>query len=110
MIDPTRSELVAHLVAAYPAVTHSRWVPHPEGACPGGCRCRFNIEEAAYWVAVHRHGGQGSNLYAAQCASPYIPGMTVELPDFYERTTASGLYRDAVEWITGKPFYEETDE
>jgi len=104
-LDPTRAELIAHIEAAYPVVTCGE-SPHSEDACPDGCPCRFEIEEAAYWAAVHCHGGQWSDLYAALCASPFDPGMVGDLPDDEERMTASDLYRDAVEWITGKPYAE----
>jgi hypothetical protein len=103
MMDPTRQELLARIEAAYPVVTCGE-IPHPEDACPDGCGCRFDIEEAAFWAAVHCHGGQWSDLYAAQCASPFDPGHTMDLPDDDERPTASDLYRDAVEWITGEPY------
>lgn len=100
MNDPTRSELIAFIEAAYPAITCGEVVC--EGDCPDGCGCRFDIEEAAYWAAVHCHGGQGSNLYVAICASPYNPGpCTSDLPDNESRMTASNLYCEAVEWITG---------
>lgn len=103
MLDPTRAELIAHIENAYPAITCGE-TPHTADTCPDGCGCRFDIEEAAYWTAVHCHGGQSSALYAAQCASEYSPGRTMDLPDDDERPTSSDLYRDAVEWITGKPY------
>jgi hypothetical protein len=31
-------------------------------------------EAAIYWFASEYHGGQGSTLYSALCASPYTPG------------------------------------
>lgn len=36
-------------------------------------------EAAIYWFAVHYHGGASSNLYQAQCASPYRPGPLATL-------------------------------
>lgn len=104
MMDPTRQELLAHLESLYPDLSGTGEAAHLEDACPDGCGCRFDIEEAAFWAATHCHGGQNSNLYAAYCASPYDPGMTMDLPNDEERPTASDLYRDAVEWITGKPY------
>ena len=105
--DPTRKELIAHIEGAYPAIT-CEGEPHTADSCPEDCPCRFDIEEAAYYAAVHCHGGQWSNLYAAQCASPFTPGMCApDLPDDEERPAASDLYRDAVEWIMGEPYAEE---
>jgi hypothetical protein len=106
-MDPTRQELLAHLESLYPDLSGTGEAAHLEDACPDGCGCRFDIEEAAFWAATHCHGGQNSNLYAAYCASPYDPGMTMDLPNDEESPTASDLYRDAVEWITGKPYDEE---
>ena len=120
MRDPSREELIEYLERSYPRVTCGETV-HPEGiagllldamrtqgepSCPDGCGCRFDIEEAAYWAAVHCHGGQSSSLYGAVCQSPYDPGRTSDLPDDEGRPIASELYREAVEWVTGKPFEE----
>jgi len=107
-LDPDRAELLAHIEAAYADLLGE--APHGEDDCPDGCGCRFDIEEAAYYAAVHCHGGQFSNLYAAQCASPFRPGCWAsDLPDDDERWTASELYRDAVSWIMGEP-YPESEE
>lgn len=37
---------------------------------------KLACEEAIWWFANDYHGGQWSNLYAALCASPYIPSPT----------------------------------
>jgi len=108
MTDPTRGELIAFIEAAYPVITCGETVC--EGDCPDGCGCRFEVEEAAYWAAVHCHGGQGSNLYTALCASPYSPGPSAsDLPDDEERMTASDLYREAVCWITGVDSFDDVN-
>lgn len=97
--DPTRAELLAFLRTSYRQATCGE-TPCPEGACPDGCCCEFDIEAAAYYVALHGHGGQWSNLYEAQCSSPFrpAPGGDV-LPDWEEWTIATELYALALEWI-----------
>lgn len=54
--DPTREEMVAWLKEQLPEI------------------CEFDLEEAIYWYSAEYHGGQGSNLYRALCASPFTPG------------------------------------
>lgn len=39
----------------------------------------FDMEEAIYWFANDYHGGQGSDLYSALCASPFRPGAASNL-------------------------------
>jgi len=100
MNDPTRSELLTFLADAYPHITCGETV-HPDiDSCPDGCGCRFDIEEAAYYIAAHCHGGQWSNLYSLLSTSEFRPGpFTSDLPDYEERSTASDLYRAGLEWI-----------
>jgi len=105
-LDPTREELISYLEGIYSAVTCGE-VCHKEDEHDDdkhdGCACRFDIEEAAYYVAAHWHGGKTSDLYAALCASPFTPGMCAsDLPDDEERPIASDLYREASAWIAGK--------
>lgn len=89
MLDPTREELIAYL--------HANYSQCGDDYEDGG---EFDVEEAAYWLAAHHHGGQWSNLYAALCASPYTPGpCTADLPDYKERFTASALYDLGAEWL-----------
>jgi hypothetical protein len=107
MTDPTRAELLAFLEQAYPDATGGE-TPHTDDQADDdahdGCPCRFDIEDAAYWLAAHHHGGQASNLYAALSASPYRPGACErDLPDDDERATASELYRQGAEWLQGCP-------
>jgi hypothetical protein len=40
----------------------------------------FGREEAIYWFANDYHGGQGSGLYRALCASAYRPGPLARSP------------------------------
>jgi hypothetical protein len=58
--DPTRREMVLFLGRRWKREDPESW--------------RDNAEIALYWYAVHYHGGQGSNLYAASCASYFNPG------------------------------------
>jgi hypothetical protein len=103
--DPTRDELIAYLESVYPEVTcgetlHSE--QDSERDDHDGCPCRFDIEEAAYYLAAHYHSGQWSNLYSALCRSQLRPGPSVsDLPDDEERPTASDLYRAGAAWIEG---------
>jgi hypothetical protein len=55
--DPSREEMLEYLTHHFGAWYDS-----------------FDIESAMWWFAHDWHGGQGSNLYAAMCASPYQPG------------------------------------
>lgn len=102
MTDPTREELLAFLETAYPISTGGE-LPHPGGQEVDGCGCHFDIEEAAYYVAAHCHGGQGSNLYAALSNSAFRPGpISMDLPDDEHRPVSSDLYRHACEWVGAK--------
>jgi hypothetical protein len=110
MMDPTRSELIAFLEGQYPAVTCGEH-PHTEDEAErddhDGCGCRFDIEEAAYWIAADYHGGQWSSLYSALSTSPYSPGPgECSLADGVliadERFTAAELYACAAAWIEGR--------
>jgi hypothetical protein len=101
--DPTRDELIAYLESIYPDVTCGEPL-HTEAEAESdtheGCPCRFDIEEAAYYLAAHWHGGQWSNLYSALSCSPFKPGpCSSDLPDDEERFTASELYRAGSHWI-----------
>jgi hypothetical protein len=57
-----------------------------------GERLWGEVEVAVYWIAVHWHGGQWSELYALQCASPYSPGMGEDGPE--EESAASDIYAE----------------
>lgn len=107
MTDPTRAELIAFLERIYPDATGGETLHSDDQAdddAHSGCPCRFDVEEAAYYLAAHHHGGQWSNLYAALCASPFRPGPTAtDLPDDDERATASELYRQGAEWLAPCP-------
>lgn len=105
--DPTRAELIAFLEGVYPSVT-CEGEPHTEAEAErddhDGCPCRFDIEEAAYWLAVHYHGGGGSNLYQSIGLSPFDPGCEPELPDDLEdenceRVYATMLYHAGESWL-----------
>ncbi len=107
--DPTRAELIEYLEGCYPAVT-CEGEPHTEAqhdeCIENGCGCRFDIEEAAYWLAVHYHSGGGSNLYQSIGLSPFNPGCVGELPDDLEdedceRVTGTMLYYAGEEWLKG---------
>jgi hypothetical protein len=72
-----------------------------------GCGCRFNIEEAAYWLAVHYHSGGGSNLYQSIGLSPFDPGCEGDLPDDLEdenceRVYGTMLYLEGEAWLKGE--------
>lgn len=56
--DPTRDEMMAHLLMLHPEI----------GDDP------FDAWEACYAFAIDHHGGQTSNLYEALCMSPFQPG------------------------------------
>lgn len=62
--DPTRTELLAFLNAKYALA----------GFVDDCSSQEWAVEMAAYYTAAHWHGGQGSNLYAALCASLFCPG------------------------------------
>jgi hypothetical protein len=62
-----------------------------------GCPCRYDIEAAAYWIAVDFHGGQWSELYSASCLSLYRPGPMECGPE--AGSTEAELYEAAGEWI-----------
>lgn len=107
--DPTRAELVAFLEGIYSAETGGE-TAHTEAEAEAddhdGCPCRFDIEEAAYWLAAHYHGGGGSNLYAALGESPFRPGHEDPLPDNLddencERVHSTLLYLAGVDWLKG---------
>ena len=105
MPDPTREELIRFLEEKYPIVTSVETLhteEEHEGDAHDGCPCRFDIEEAAYYLAAHYADGQWSNLYAALCASPFRPGACRDLPDDDGRFDASQLYRAGAAWIEGK--------
>ena len=95
--DPTREELIQFLERNYAAVTGNETLHTEEESEQddhSGCGCRFDVEEAAYYIAAHWHVGQWSNLYSALSLSPFKPGPTTrDLPDDGERWTASELYR-----------------
>lgn len=108
--DPTRAELIEHLEGVYPEVTcgeQAHTEAQTDECLETGCGCRFDIEEAAYWLAVHYHGGGGSNLYRALCKSEYRPGPTTpDLPDDLndedcERVYSTMLYLAGVDWLKG---------
>ena len=107
--DPTRAELIAFIEGVYPSVT-CEGEPHTEAqhdeCIERCCGCRFDIEEAAYWLAAHYHGGQASNLYAALSASEFRPGCASDLPEDLEdenceRVTATMLYLEGESWLKG---------
>lgn len=101
MKDPTREELIKFLESIYLQITCGDTL-HSENNEPDGCGCRFEIEEAAYYIASHYHSGQCSNLYSALSVSKFAPGQfTSELPDDEDRPIASELYRECEGWITG---------
>lgn len=102
MNDPTRRELIAFLEARHREVsdedTHTE--AEAEHDAHDGCGCRFDIEEAAYYVAAHCHGGMRTNLYVALSRSPFRPGpIARDLPDYDQRPVASELYEAATAWI-----------
>ena len=108
--DPTRAELIAFIEGIYPSVTCGETL-HTEAEADAddhdGCPCRFDIEEAAYWLAVHYHGGGGSNLYQAIGLSPFNPGCVGDLPDDLEdenceRVYATMLYHAGEAWLKGE--------
>lgn len=117
--DPTRAELLAFLEAEHRSQLDGPHHTEAEADALGddhdGCPCRFDVEEAAYYLAVHWHGGGGSNLYAAQCASPFKPGPSDDdLPDDLnndncERYASTVLYIAGFDWIeAGCPAQEVT--
>ena len=63
-----------------------------------------DIAAGAYWFAVNYHGGQFTELYAAQSRSPYRPGRCERGPDesaqyaYDAHLVASGLEADEPEW------------
>lgn len=58
----------------------------------------YDIEEAIYWYASDHHGGQGSNLYAAVCRSPFKPGSLARGPSGVD---AIWSYNDLVDEYGG---------
>ncbi len=102
MLDPDRNELIEFLESRYELVSGGETL-HCEEDEPDGCGCRFDIEEAAYYVAAHYHGGQWSCLYSTLSQSEFRPGpISKDLPDDDERFIASALYREASAWIEEK--------
>ena len=113
--DPTRAELLAFLEREHRSVgddTHTD--AESEADDHDGCGCRFDIEEAAWNLAAHWHGGQSSNLYAALSSSEYDPGCAGDLPDDLddedcERVISTLLYLAGDDWIrAGCPTEEVT--
>lgn len=106
--DPTRAELIEYLESIYASVT-CEGEPHTEQqyvSLGRMCECRFSIEEAAYWLAVHYHSGGGSNLYQSIGLSQFNPGCTSDLPDDLndedcERVHSTMLYLAGVDWLKG---------
>lgn len=108
--DPTRAELIAFLESIYARETCGE-TAHTEAEAEAddhdGCGCRFDIEEAAYWLAVHYHSGGGSNLYVALSVSEFRPGCGEgDLPDDLEdenceRVVSTMLYHAGEEWLKG---------
>ena len=115
--DPTREELIEYLKSIYARVTCGETCELPEGETydtidwdlSNDLLCaHFDIEEAAYYLAVHLHHGQRSNLYAAVCQSDFNPGpLAKDLPDEEERFVATSLYFAGVEWITGRSWHSQ---
>jgi len=64
--DPTRDEMLTHLVNNVPGADEAS---------------EFDREGAIYWFANDWHTGQGSNLYAALCASKFSPGPSTVGPE-----------------------------
>ena len=108
--DPTRAELIAFIEGIYASVTgegecHTE-AQHDE-CIEKCCGCRFNVEEAAYWLAVHYHSGGGSNLYQSIGLSPFDPGCETDLPDDLEdenceRVYGTMLYLEGEAWLKGE--------
>ena len=122
--DPTRAELLAFLDGVYRREIACGLPHHTEaeadaldadGGKHDGCPCRFDIEEAAWYLAVHWHGGASSNLYSALSVSQFDPGpCATDLPDDLEdedceRYQSTTLYLAGDEWIrAGCPAEEVT--
>lgn len=77
--DPTRREMILYLGRQWKRLDPESW--------------RDNAEIAMYWYAVHYHGGQWSNLYAASCESYYNPGPFSTL-ESEEGTPVMDMYSD----------------
>jgi hypothetical protein len=109
--DPTRAELLAFLESVRRSEigagepTHTEAEADAMGDGHECCPCRFDVEEAAYYLAAHWHGGQSSNLYSALSTSPFRPGpCDAELPDDpededCERYASTLLYLAGDAWI-----------
>ena len=76
MTDPTRDEMLSFLLSS-----SSREAD------------QFDRESAIYWFAANYHSGQWSDLYAALCASLYVPGPCSNEP---EEGMPMELYQDLV--------------
>ena len=107
--DPTRAELIAYLEGIYSAETGAG-EPHIEAqhdeCIERACGCRFDIEEAAYWLAANYHSGGGSNLYQSLGLSEFRPGHEDPLPanlndESCERVNSTMLYLAGVDWLKG---------
>jgi hypothetical protein len=88
MEDPTLDEMREYLAGA------GFYESAENGCLPAGFELDGDAEAAIYWFAVDYHGGQWSNLYAAQCASPYRPGPVTTLES---EGDAAGLCYAALE-------------
>ena len=85
MIDPTRNELINHLVQIYEDAMGEPYEDAEDAF--------FIVERAAYWLAADYHGGMNSNLYEALSVSPYSPGLVERGPGDCE------LYLQGCEFI-----------
>jgi hypothetical protein len=100
--DPSATELRAYLESRYTDLIHEPWHTESQAKLDShdGCGCRFDIEEALYYLAIGCHGGPGTKLYSALQESEFIPGpLDTGLPDYKERLNASLLYNAGLDWI-----------
>lgn len=112
--DPTREELLAFLESVHRSEIGAGYPTHTEaeadaldadGDKHSGCPCRFDIEEAAWYLAAHWHGGEGSSLLTALGVSEFNPGpCATDLPDNLEdedceRYASTVLYLAGDAWI-----------
>jgi hypothetical protein len=88
--DPTREDMLAHLASVIDE--------HPHGVREENQA--WDIEEAIYWFASDWHGGQGTNLYEALCASLFTPSP---MASYIASDSYAGLLYDELEMRYASP-------
>lgn len=61
---------------------------------------QFDLYKAIYFVAIHHHGGQWSNLYSVIAQTRFRPGaFEKRLPNEDDEPLQTELYNELADWI-----------